>query len=144
MSQQKDHSRFHIINNNNLTQIHYHHVSQDQVHCSLTGDHQHFNQCTTIPRNKLGYSTPTSPDDPNSFESLILNQDKFLMDLANFIAKMNVTAKRRLWDHRVVFKQTDGSKTIQTEISQQPKQMVYFLIDWCVVYTKVCYLYLYH
>eukprot|EP00486_Rosalina_sp_Unknown_P015886 CAMPEP_0201587120 /NCGR_PEP_ID=MMETSP0190_2-20130828/140299_1 /ASSEMBLY_ACC=CAM_ASM_000263 /TAXON_ID=37353 /ORGANISM="Rosalina sp." /LENGTH=145 /DNA_ID=CAMNT_0048036493 /DNA_START=14 /DNA_END=448 /DNA_ORIENTATION=+ len=77
----------------------------------------------------LGYSTPVS-NDPNSFESLILDQDKFLMDLADFIAKMNVTAKRRLWDHRVVSRQSDGSKTIQSEISQQAKQMVHFLIDW--------------
>ena len=87
----------------------------------------------------LNYDSPTPlPPDPNSFESLIIDQDKFLIDLADFIAKMNVTAKRRLWDHRVVSRQSDGTKTIQSEISQQAKQMVYFLIDWCVVYTKVC------
>ena len=88
--------------------------------------------------NKSAKLSPLpSINDPNSFQALILDQDEFYIKLSDFIAKMNVTAKRHLWDHRVVLKQSDGTKEIQNEISNETKQMIHFLIDWCLVYTKV-------
>eukprot|EP00485_Elphidium_margaritaceum_P019123 CAMPEP_0202729234 /NCGR_PEP_ID=MMETSP1385-20130828/186028_1 /ASSEMBLY_ACC=CAM_ASM_000861 /TAXON_ID=933848 /ORGANISM="Elphidium margaritaceum" /LENGTH=560 /DNA_ID=CAMNT_0049395491 /DNA_START=116 /DNA_END=1799 /DNA_ORIENTATION=- len=97
--------------------------------------------------------------DANSFEALIEDRDQFLIDLAAFMAKMRQQSKRRLCEHRAAsMKRHESSPIVDIaysahsppssppaaasavswhgDIFTDDTQVVHFLTDWCIVYTK--------